>query len=115
MLSFGYQKLLELLCMSSKLTDRTTAAPEPRGERLELLERVAPGDVADVWRARSAEGAPDLALKVGVDREAAPVLAAEALHAALAPSPRLPELVDLGWHMYLHDLQNTPTSYANPQ
>ena len=55
------------------------------------------GEVAEVWLARDAETDCDVALKVGLTPGDGVLLAREALHASLALSPRLPELVDLGW------------------
>ena len=57
--------------------------------------KLGSGATATVWQARNTHG-QDVALKIANGRGAATQLAAEALHASLAVSPRLPELVDVG-------------------
>ncbi|MGK4005645.1 sigma 54-interacting transcriptional regulator [Sorangium sp. So ce1036] len=77
-------------------------------ERFRLLELAGSGGSAEVWRAADQERGGVVALKIerrgptsGATEEqrvaARRALAREALHAALALSPRLPELVDVGW------------------
>ncbi|WP_437737049.1 sigma 54-interacting transcriptional regulator [Sorangium sp. So ce1335] len=75
-------------------------------ERFRLLELAGSGGSAEVWRAADLERGGAVALKIerrdrGASREeraaARQALAREALYAALALSPRLPELVDVGW------------------
>ncbi|WP_437602729.1 sigma 54-interacting transcriptional regulator [Sorangium sp. So ce590] len=75
-------------------------------ERFRLLDVAGSGGSAEVWRAVDQERGGVVALKIerrdrgasGEERAAAlRALAREALHAALALSPRLPELVDVGW------------------
>ena len=61
-----------------------------------VLGHAGSGGSADVLQARSATGTV-VALKVARDLEGAAALAREAVHAALALSPRLPELLDAGW------------------
>jgi transcriptional regulator with GAF, ATPase, and Fis domain len=60
-----------------------------------LVERVGRGATSVVWRARDDAGNV-IALKVGHDRNAAALLAAEALHASLSLSRHLPELRAIG-------------------
>ncbi|AUX31606.1 MULTISPECIES: sigma 54-interacting transcriptional regulator [Sorangium] len=75
-------------------------------ERFRLLDVAGSGGSAEVWRAVDQERGGAVALKVERQGRGAPAeeraaarraLAREALHAALALSPRLPELVDVGW------------------
>ncbi|KYG05233.1 hypothetical protein BE21_42040, partial [Sorangium cellulosum] len=75
-------------------------------ERFRLLGVAGSGGSAEVWRAVDQERGGVVALKIerqgggaaAEERAAARrALAREALHAALALSPRLPELVDVGW------------------
>ncbi|AUX41911.1 protein kinase [Sorangium cellulosum] len=79
-------------------------------ERFRLLELAGSGGSGEVWRAVDQEQGGVVALKLerrgpasraGADDEqraaARRALAREAMHAALALSPRLPELVDVGW------------------
>ncbi|XXX81057.1 sigma 54-interacting transcriptional regulator [Sorangium sp. So ce134] len=75
-------------------------------ERFRLLDVAGSGGSAEVWRAVDEERGGVVALKIerhgrgasGEERAAARrALAREAMHAALALSPRLPELVDVGW------------------
>ncbi|XXY48334.1 sigma 54-interacting transcriptional regulator [Sorangium sp. So ce269] len=84
---------------SSTLTPRLA-------ERFRLLELAGSGGSAEVWKAADQERGGVVALKIerrdrGASREQRAAvrraLAREALHAALALSPRLPELVDVGW------------------
>src|SRR5690349_15897097 len=70
----------------------------------EILELAGSGGSGLVYRARlcgsgAERGAADeiVALKVARDGEGSSPLAREAMYAALALSPRLPELVDVGW------------------
>ena len=63
----------------------------------EILELAGAGGSGLVYRARR-HGEPDLvALKLARDGRGSAPLAREATYAALALSPRLPELVDVGW------------------
>ncbi|MEP7126657.1 MAG: protein kinase, partial [Byssovorax sp.] len=63
----------------------------------EILELAGAGGSGLVYRARRA-GSPELvALKLARESTGSAPLAREAMHAALALSPRLPELVDVGW------------------
>ncbi|MET0594772.1 MAG: protein kinase, partial [Polyangiaceae bacterium] len=64
--------------------------------RFEMLERAGRGSFAEVWKARDAASGALVALKVAHDETARAMLAREAAHAALALSPFLPELVDVG-------------------
>ncbi|WP_437514491.1 sigma 54-interacting transcriptional regulator [Sorangium sp. So ce1099] len=75
-------------------------------DRFRLLELAGSGGSAEVWKAADQERGGLVALKIerrdrGASREQRAAvrraLAREALHAALALSPRLPELVDVGW------------------
>ncbi|WP_438010227.1 sigma 54-interacting transcriptional regulator [Sorangium sp. So ce321] len=84
---------------SSTLTPRLA-------DRFRLLELAGSGGSAEVWKAADQERGGVVALKIerrdrGASREQRAAvrraLAREALHAALALSPRLPELVDVGW------------------
>src|SRR5690242_20606587 len=70
----------------SELTDRT----------FELLTEAGRGGAGDVWKARAANGAL-VALKLARNDAVRSAIAREARHASLALSPRLPELVDVGW------------------
>ncbi|MCC6551940.1 MAG: hypothetical protein IT372_02815, partial [Polyangiaceae bacterium] len=65
--------------------------------RFELLECAGSGGSAEVWRAMDRARGCAVALKLERDAAARAALAREAEHAALALSPRLPELVDVGW------------------
>ena len=65
--------------------------------RFELLERAGAGGSAEVWRARDHGRGSVVALKIERSAGAREALAREAMHAALALSPRLPELIDVGW------------------
>ncbi|WP_437839665.1 sigma 54-interacting transcriptional regulator [Sorangium sp. So ce1153] len=74
-------------------------------DRFRLLELAGSGGSAEVWKAADQERGGVVALKIerrdrGASREQRAAvrraLAREALHAALALSPRLPELVDVG-------------------
>ncbi|WP_438020071.1 sigma 54-interacting transcriptional regulator [Sorangium sp. So ce315] len=80
--------------------------PTQLAERFRLLELAGSGGSAEVWRAVDQERGGAVALKLerrdrGASREeraaARRALAREATYAALALSPRLPELVDVGW------------------
>ncbi|WP_437818804.1 sigma 54-interacting transcriptional regulator [Sorangium sp. So ce1078] len=83
------------------------SAVTPRlAERFRPLDVAGSGGSAEVWRAVDQERGGVVALKIerrdrgasGEERAAVRrALAREALHAALALSPRLPELVDVGW------------------
>ncbi|MDI1482175.1 sigma 54-interacting transcriptional regulator [Polyangium sp. y55x31] len=72
---------------SSELTDRS----------FELLAPAGSGGAGEVWRARARRDGTLVALKVARDAAAREAIAREARHAILALSPRLPELVDVGW------------------
>jgi transcriptional regulator with GAF, ATPase, and Fis domain len=61
-----------------------------------LLQRAGSGGSADVWKAQDTRSGATVALKVARSAEGAAALAREAMHAALALSPRLPELCDVG-------------------
>ena len=63
----------------------------------EILELAGEGGSGLVSRARRRSAAEIVALKVARDAGGSPPLAREAGYAALALSPRLPELVDVGW------------------
>src|SRR5262245_17868879 len=77
---------------SPKLSARSaTAAPGT----FRLVRRLGEGASATVWLA-ARENEDRVALKVASSMELARTLADEALHASLALSPRLPELVDVG-------------------
>ncbi|WP_437886416.1 sigma 54-interacting transcriptional regulator [Sorangium sp. So ce307] len=87
------------------MLDPSTLSPR-LAERFRLLEIAGSGGSAEVWRAIDQERGGAVALKVerrdrGAPREqraaARQALAREAMYAALALSPRLPELVDVGW------------------
>ncbi|UQA58239.1 sigma 54-interacting transcriptional regulator [Polyangium aurulentum] len=71
--------------VSSRLAER----------RFEIVAAAGRGGAGEVFRART--GALEVALKIARDEGARTALAREAMHAALALSPRLPELVDVGW------------------
>ena len=62
-----------------------------------IVSQAGSGGSADVWRAVSCAGAQATALKVARDARGAAALAREAVHAVLALSPFLPELLDVGW------------------
>ncbi|MFO0762451.1 MAG: hypothetical protein U0359_38790 [Byssovorax sp.] len=62
-----------------------------------LLDRAGTGASAEVFRARREADGALVALKVGHAPGGSAPLAREALEAALALSPRLPELIDLGF------------------
>jgi transcriptional regulator with GAF, ATPase, and Fis domain len=72
------------------------AASELAGDSFRILGRAGSGGSADVFRATGATGSV-VALKVARSPDSTGVLAREAFHAALALSPRLPELLDVGW------------------
>ncbi|WP_437580327.1 sigma 54-interacting transcriptional regulator [Sorangium sp. So ce887] len=87
------------------MSEPSTVTPR-LAERFRLLDVAGSGGSAEVWRAVDQERGGVVALKIerrdrgapGEERAAAlRALAREALHAALALSPRLPELVDVGW------------------
>ncbi|WP_437290716.1 sigma 54-interacting transcriptional regulator [Sorangium sp. So ce406] len=87
------------------MLDPSTLSPR-LAERFRLLELAGSGGSAEVWRAVDQERGGAVALKIerrdrGAPREqraaARQALAREAMYAALALSPRLPELVDVGW------------------
>ncbi|MBW2529111.1 MAG: phosphotransferase, partial [Deltaproteobacteria bacterium] len=83
--------------MPSKLTNQRLGGAGTPSSRFALRRRVSRGELVEVWLARDRTRGCDVALKVGWDARAAESIAAEALHASLALSPRLPELVGLGW------------------
>jgi transcriptional regulator with GAF, ATPase, and Fis domain len=75
----------------------TTAQPSELSlADFRVLGRAGSGGSADVWRAVSPTGVA-VALKVARAADGAAALSREAMHAALALSPRLPELLDVGW------------------
>ncbi|WP_438001259.1 sigma 54-interacting transcriptional regulator [Sorangium sp. So ce185] len=87
------------------MSEPSTVAPR-LAERFRLLGVAGSGGSAEVWRAVDQERGGVVALKIERQGLGAPAeeraaarraLAREALHAALALSPRLPELVDVGW------------------
>ncbi|WP_437614933.1 sigma 54-interacting transcriptional regulator [Sorangium sp. So ce834] len=87
------------------MSEPSTVTPR-LAERFRLLDVAGSGGSAEVWRAVDQERGGVVALKVERQGRGAPAeeraaarraLAREALHAALALSPRLPELVDVGW------------------
>jgi transcriptional regulator with GAF, ATPase, and Fis domain len=62
-----------------------------------LLARLGEGATGVVWATRrETRGAAEHVIKIGRSRAVAADLAREAWHAALALSPRLPELIDVG-------------------
>ncbi|MRG93254.1 GAF domain-containing protein [Polyangium spumosum] len=63
----------------------------------EILKAAGSGGAGEVWKARARHGGSLVALKVARDAAAREAIAREAKHAILALSPRLPELVDVGW------------------
>ncbi|MGK3994695.1 sigma 54-interacting transcriptional regulator [Sorangium sp. So ce1024] len=80
--------------------------PTKLAERFRMLELAGSGGSAEVWRAVDQERGGAVALKIerrgrGASPEeraaARRALAREAMYAALALSPRLPELIDVGW------------------
>ncbi|WP_437768248.1 sigma 54-interacting transcriptional regulator [Sorangium sp. So ce764] len=83
-----------------------STVPPRLAERFRLLDVAGSGGSADVWRAVDQERGGMVALKLEPRERGASAaqrasarraLGREALHAALALSPRLPELVDVGW------------------
>ncbi|WP_437970783.1 sigma 54-interacting transcriptional regulator [Sorangium sp. So ce260] len=87
------------------MSEPSTVTPR-LAERFRMLDVAGSGGAAEVWRAVDQERGGLVALKIerrdrGASAEeraaARRALAREALHAALALSPRLPELVDVGW------------------
>ncbi len=70
------------------------SAVEPRSYT--LVEHLGTGATSEVWSAVGDASGRPVVLKLGKRQEHAATLAAEALVAALAGSPRLPELVALG-------------------
>ena len=74
----------------------TDAASKLAAPSFRHLVRAGTGGSADVFRAVNEAGSP-VALKVARSSEGTAALAREAFHAALALSPRLPELLDVGW------------------
>ncbi|MEO7331503.1 MAG: protein kinase, partial [Minicystis sp.] len=77
-----------------------------------LLGRAGSGGSADVHRARRNSDGALVALKIAHGPGGSPPLAREALHAALALSPRLPELLDLGWGFVDRDARDAFTPCA---
>ncbi|MBW2453810.1 MAG: protein kinase, partial [Deltaproteobacteria bacterium] len=77
--------------MSQTRVDQDRGPAEP----YTLDRKVGAGATSTVWQASCEDGAA-VALKVGRTTAEAARLAVEALHASLALSPRLPELVHLG-------------------
>ena len=66
--------------------------------RFQRLERAGAGGSSEVWRAVDGVSGATVALKIAhADAVSRGALAREASYAALALSPRLPELVDVGW------------------
>ncbi|WP_437916298.1 hypothetical protein WME73_16315 [Sorangium sp. So ce302] len=87
------------------MSEPSTVTPR-LAERFRLLDVAGSGGSAEVWRAVDQERGGVVALKIEPRERGASaaqrasvrrVLGREALHAALALSPRLPELVDVGW------------------
>ncbi|WP_437329671.1 sigma 54-interacting transcriptional regulator [Sorangium sp. So ce381] len=87
------------------MSEPSTVTPR-LAERFRLLDVAGSGGSAEVWKAADRERGGMVALKIEPRERGAPAaqrasarraLAREALHAALALSPRLPELVDVGW------------------
>ncbi len=76
-------------------SDGTPRAADRSSSRYELVQRVGDGATSSVWLAQGT-GGERIALKIGRSLAEAEQLASEALHASLALSPRLPELIDLG-------------------
>jgi len=66
----------------------------------ETLELAGTGGSGSVYRARQLSTDAVVALKLASSCEGSASLAREATYAALALSPRLPELVDVGWALY---------------
>jgi serine/threonine-protein kinase PknK len=64
--------------------------------RFEILERAGSGSSGEVWKARDCTRGGLVALKVAQSDDARSWIAREASHAALALSPFLPELIDVG-------------------
>jgi transcriptional regulator with GAF, ATPase, and Fis domain len=75
---------------------RPDLPPDLNLGRFRLLQRAGSGGSADVWKALDTASGLTVALKVGRSAADAPNLGREAMHAALALSPRLPELLDVG-------------------
>jgi transcriptional regulator with GAF, ATPase, and Fis domain len=67
------------------------------GARFALRRRAGEGGSAEVWLAHDLVRGGEVALKLARDEQGRAALAREAAHAALAASPRLPELVEVGW------------------
>jgi serine/threonine protein kinase len=61
-----------------------------------VVSRAGSGGSAEVWKATDTRSGATVALKIAHSAETAAALAREAMHAALALSPRLPELLDVG-------------------
>ncbi|XXT33887.1 sigma 54-interacting transcriptional regulator [Sorangium sp. So ce448] len=87
------------------MSEPSTVTPR-LAERFRLLDVAGSGGSAEVWRAVDQERGGVVALKIEARGRGASAaqrasarraLGREALHAALALSPRLPELVDVGW------------------
>ncbi|WP_437593162.1 sigma 54-interacting transcriptional regulator [Sorangium sp. So ce1000] len=87
------------------MSEPSTVTPR-LAERFRLLDIAGSGGSAEVWKAVDRERGGVVALKIEQRERGASAaqrasarraLAREALHAALALSPRLPELVDVGW------------------
>ncbi|WP_437536434.1 sigma 54-interacting transcriptional regulator [Sorangium sp. So ce726] len=87
------------------MSEPSTVTPR-LAERFRLLDVAGSGGSAEVWRAVDRERGGVVALKIETRERGASAaqrasarraLGREALHAALALSPRLPELVDVGW------------------
>jgi transcriptional regulator with GAF, ATPase, and Fis domain len=81
--------------------------------RYVLLGRAGAGGSAEVHRARRESDGALVALKVAREAGGSLPLSREALHAALTLSPRLPELIDLGWGV-LDGERFTPCSTHAP-
>jgi transcriptional regulator with GAF, ATPase, and Fis domain/serine/threonine protein kinase len=75
---------------------RRKSPPSLSGDEWVLLRAARGGTVGEVWQARDAQG-QTLALKLAHDPAGARRLADEARYASFALSPRLPELIDLGF------------------
>ena len=72
-------------------------ASELAGAAFRHLERAGSGSAGEVFKAVLRSDGSFVALKIARDDEARDALAREAEHARPSPSPRQPELVDVGW------------------
>lgn len=74
-------------------------APLPLEARYRLLRFLGQGATSRVYLGEEAESGEHVVLKVASDRKFAPILAAEAVHAHLVASPRMPRLRGFGLGM----------------